>query len=370
MKSVSRLHPSQFLLMVMLVMATACGGSFSELPTGAPTTGEFPTNPGYLRASHPSSGMLTVFDADTFEVYRNVKLPPSTHDFSHRLEVDPAGRIWIGYSQIGIDHIRRKRDRVLVFSPDGDLLHELDIGCAPPDTGIAFANGYAFIGCAASGFYGKMIVIDPDTMEVVKTFNRVHPPSEDPAKEEFYISAVAEIVGSILVVGFGNPPRDYPRVTHYASAVTRVGVIDPETLTFRGYLTGLEPGMRVLSVLEVDGKAWLFNEMSHMEERPARTDVYVMDPQTLEIVDRFNLDHPFPNWAEHGDDGAIYIFHEVSIKKLQDAGYRSGLPGWTWRLVRKRSFPRQPCPTLTGWVFTGTGPVWPAKVRNPVVCGV
>ncbi len=321
MKGVSRLNPGLVLLMVMLVMAaTACSDSLDEL-----LKGEFPTNPGYLRASDPSTGMLTIFDADTFEVYRTVELPPSTDDFSHRLEIDPAGRIWIGYSQIGIDHLRRKKERVLIFSSDGELEHELDLGCAPVDTGIVFANGYAFVGCAASGFYGQVIVVDLDTMEVVKTFDRIHPPGEDPVKQSFYISAVAEAAGSILVIGFGNPPRDYPRVTNYASAVTRVAVIDSETLTLKGYLTGFEPGMRVLNVLEVYGKAWLFNELSHLAERPARTDVYVMDPQTLEIADRFNMDQPFPTWAEHGDDGTIYIFHEVTIELWSDAGYQSGI---------------------------------------------
>ena len=345
MKYVGRLGSGLVLMMVMSMMTAACSVQLAGLPadqlsehgplageppghdgpTDDPPAGEFPENPGYLRASHPSSGMLTIFDADTFEVYRKVKLPPSTDDFSHRLEIDPAGRVWIGYSQIGIDHIRPKSERVLVFSPNGDLLHELDLGCAPVDTGIAFANGYAFVACAASGFSGQVFVMDLDTMEVVKTFDKVRPPDEDADKQSFYISVVGAAAESIVIAGFGNPPRDYPRLTNSASAVTRVGVIDPETLTLRGYLTGFEPGMRVLSVLEVGGKAWLFNEMSHLEERPARTDVYVMDPQTLEIVDRFNLENPFPNWAEYGEDESIYIFHKVAIDRLREAGYRAGI---------------------------------------------
>ncbi len=340
MKCVSRLHLCRVFLMVMLVMATACNGLFDESPrpgppvgdparNGSPTdkspTGELPRNLGYLRASHPSSGRLTIFDADTFEVYRTVTLPPSTSGYSHRLEIDPAGRVWIGYSQIGIDHLSPKEDRVLVFSPNGDLEHELDLGCSPLDTGIAFTNGYAFVGCAASGFYGQVIVVDMDTMEVVKTFDRVHPPGDDSSGQLFYITTVAEVAGSILVVGAGHPPKGYQRLTPHYAVTTRVGVIDPETLTLRGYQTGLEPGLRILNVLEVDGKAWLFNELSHLAERPARTDVYVMDPRHPQIVDRLNLDHPFPNWAEHGDAGVIYIFHEVSTQRWRDAGYRAGI---------------------------------------------
>ena len=333
------------LMMVMSMMTAACSVQLAGLPADQPSehdpltgeppghdgpadelpTGEFPKNPGYLRASHPSSGMLTIFDADTFEVYRKVKLPPSTDDYSHRLEIDPAGRVWIGYSQIGIDHIRPKSERVLVFSSDGDLLHELDLGCAPVDTGIVFANGYAFVVCAGSGAYGQVFVVDLETVEVVKTFERVKPPNEDPSIRTFYITNIAEAAGSIVVTGAGHPPKGYQRLTPHYAVTTRVAIIDPETLTLRGYQTGFEPGLRVLSVLEVGGKAWLFNELSHLEERPARTDIYVMDPQTMEIVDRFNLENPFPNWAEYGEDESIHIFHKVAIDRLRDAGYRAGI---------------------------------------------
>ena len=290
--------------MIMLILATAVSGCQDEVEhsTGP---GNLPQNLGYVRAAHPQYSKLTIFDADTFEIYRTVDLPPSTLDYSHRLEIDPTGRIWIGYSQDGIDYLSRREDRVLIFSPNGDLEHELDLDCSPLDTGIAFANGYSFVGCAASGFYGKVFVIDTDTMEVVKTFDRVHPGDVDPYRQWFYITAVAEVAGSILVIGAGNPPQDYQRLTNHSAVTTKVGMIDPETLTFRGYLTGLEPGLRARSVLEVDGKAWLFNELSHMEEQPTRTDVYVMDPETLDIVDRFNLEHPFPLWAAWGNDRTI-----------------------------------------------------------------
>ena len=106
-----------------------------------------------------------------------------------------------------------------------------------------------------------------------------------------------------------------------------VGVIDAETLTFRGFQTGFRPGIRVLSALEVDGKAWLFNELSHLAERLPSTDVYVMDPLTLEIVDSFNLGRPFPTWAEKAEDGTIYISHMIHLEKWRAAGYRSRI---TW----------------------------------------
>ena len=309
--------------MAFLILVVVLNGCRDGLE-GPPAPTEFPENPGYLRAAHPRGGELIIFDADTFEIYRKVELPPSGTPDSHRLEIGPAGRIWIGFSRGGKDASPEEVNRVLVFSRDGGLEHELDLGCSSPDAGIAFANGYAFVGCRSIS-WSRVIVIDLSTMEPVKTFDRILPPLEDAAERGFYITAVAEVAGSILVAGWGRPPEDYQRLTNHSAGTTAVGVIDPETLIFRGFLTGLNPGLRVLSVLEVDGNAWLFNELGHMAERLPRIDVYVMDPRAMEIVDSFNLERPFPVWAQHGDDGTIYIYHGVSRGRWRDAGYRRGL---------------------------------------------
>ena len=334
--------------MVLLTLVVACSGAEPSPPkplaatpgSGFSLEAGLPAHVGYLRSSHAFGSRFTVFNADTFEVYRAVDLPPASIGLSHRLEFDPDGRVWLGYTQIGVDEITKDlefgkdpltiamaggQDRVLVFSPEGELEHELDIGCSPPDTGIAFAGGYAFIGCAASGFYGQVVIMDTATMEVVKVFDEVYPPGEDILQTPFYITAVEEVAGQILVVGDGSPPKEYQALTNHSAAYTRVGVIDPETLTMRGYLTGLEPGLRVLSVLEVDGMAWLFNAFSHLEERPPRTDVYVMDPESVEIVDRFNLEHPFPKMAEYGDEGVMFIYHRSPGEKINGVWYPTGI---------------------------------------------
>ncbi len=306
------------LLIVLAIMASGCQGNGSEV------YGDLPENVGYLHSGTPRLGQLTIFDADTFEVYRSVEIPISWEAYSHRLELDPMGRIWIGYAQDGMHH-RGRRSGVQVLSPRGELEHDLDLGCAPPDGGIAFANGLAFVGCAASGFSGRVFVVDLETLDVVNTFDDVIPPGENAAESNFYITTVVEVGGAILVVGSGSPPRDYSRVTNHSAVYTRVLVIDPEALEIRGWLVGIEPGLRVFDVLDVDGRAWLFNKLSHLEEHAPRVDVYVLDPVTVEVVDRFNLEHPFPRWAAQDDEGRAYIYHRVSFVRLRDAGFRSGV---------------------------------------------
>ena len=324
------------LCMALLTLVVACSGAGPSPPKSLPATPEagsspeagLPPNVGYLRSSHPFGSPFTVFNADTFEVYRRVELPRASIGPSHRLEFGPAGRIWLGYTQLGVDDLKLRgggTEGVLVLSPEGELEHELEIACSPPDTGIAFAGGYAFIGCASSGFSGRVVVMDAVTLEVVKVFDKVHPPGEDIDETPFYITAVEEVAGQILVIGYGRPPKGYQRVTNHSAAYTRVGVIDPKTLTIRGYLTGLEPGMRALNVLEVDGMAWLFNMFSHLEERAPRTDVYVMDPRSVEIVDQFNLEQPFPKWAEFGDEDVIFIYHGAPSRMIHGVQYWRGI---------------------------------------------
>ena len=76
--------------LVALAFVSACGGGDG----GA--RGTLPENIGYLRATDGSFGKLTIFDADTFEVYRTLDLPQALPGDSHRLERDDKGRIWIG----------------------------------------------------------------------------------------------------------------------------------------------------------------------------------------------------------------------------------------------------------------------------------
>ncbi len=103
------------------------------------------------------------------------------------------------------------------------------------------------------------------------------------------------------------------------SGVAIVARIDPDTLTVDDYKAEFAPGSKILDAVEVDGMAWLLNSFSHIPERPPRTDIYVMDPVTLEIVDSFNLPKPYPVWGTIGADGYVYIYHEnLSFRDFAD----------------------------------------------------
>ena len=285
-----------------------------------PALADPPANPGYMQASKGGNSQFIIFDADNYEIYRSVEFPSSWTPYSHRLEIGPNGRIWVGYDEAGDGlfafMLRDQRHGILVFAPDGTLLHDVDILCG--GSGMAFANGYAFVGCGSTVF-----AVDIETMAVVKRLDWEHPSGLSNSERRTVITAVEAIGTSILAFGFSYPPEDYKARTHHSASVTKIAVTDAESLTVRGYRNIPEPGLRVFSAVDVNGDAWIFNRLSHIAERPSRVDVYVMDPRTLEIVDSFNLGQPFPEWAEQDENGFIHIFNSALDHEWQ-SGFPSG----------------------------------------------
>ena len=304
-------------LAVALIVTAAAGCG----PSAAPPAGPLPENVGYLRSSssNESSNLskLIIFDADTFEIYRTVSLPESIVYTVNRLAKDDYGRIWLSYYQLGKKLFPiSDNSPVHVFSPNGELLHEVT-GCGAA-VNTVFANGRAFLLCTIN----QVAVIDLDTMTIVKIIDEVTPPLE--RGRFFSPSTLALVDGVILVFGDAAPPETYQRVTNTSGGVAMTVAIDPVTLEVVGYHAGLQPGSRIYDALDVGGQAWMLNKWSHMKERPPRTDIYVLDPHTLEIVHSFNLPHPYPNWGRVADDGTIYIFHIPESSEDYAAGLRPG----------------------------------------------
>ena len=93
----------------------------------------------------------------------------------------------------------------------------------------------------------------------------------------------------------------------------------------------------MFDVLDIGGEAWLFNELSHIEEHAHRTDVYVIHPSEAKILDQFNLTHPFPTWAAPDEDSMLYIRHWAKFDSQRNAGYLSGVTKLN-PITREQSF--------------------------------
>lgn len=285
-----------------------------------------PENLGYLRSAEwTEPGRLVVFDADTFEIYRTVEIPQSQEYVANRMELDDRGRIWLSYTQDGLGRLPWFiKTEVLVFSPGGELLHSLEPQCGPV-MDIAIAEGRAFLLCLWSGFYAQVVVIDIDTMEIIKTFEKIIPPvAEQRGLGIFFAYTIANVDGVILAVGLAAPPDDYESVTIYANGSAMVVAIHPETLEILGFHTDLSPGVDVKDIVSVNGQAWLLNNWSRIDEKLPREDVYILDPHTLQITGQLNLPQPYPIWGATGADGSVFIFHIVPSAEYQ-AGMRPGV---------------------------------------------
>lgn len=314
---ISPLRGAAALAFVLAAAAVAGCSQSSEPPPGP-----LPANVGYLRSSDnvdsSKLSQLVIFDADTFEIYRTVELSESVPYVTNRLAKDEYGRIWLSYGRYGNKFFPKSDDSaVLVFSPQGELLHQLITECGAA-VNIVFANGRAFLLCPLN----KVMVIDIDTMDIVKIIDEIAPPLEQGRYSFPYTLAVVD--GVILVFGGVAPPETYQRVTNTSAGVAVATAIDTSTLEITGYHTGLQPGSRVKDALDVDGQAWMLNLWSHLKERPPRTDVYVMDSHTQEIVNSFNLPQPYPHWGRVAADGTIYIFHFPLSTEDYNAGLRPG----------------------------------------------
>ncbi len=89
-------------------------------------------------AEHPGDQSLLLVDPADWATRRSVALP---HSQVSGLSRDPQGRLWVGFSQL----TTMLDNRVRVYSPAGDMLHELQ-PCQAPSAGDQFC-GRAGVHC-------------------------------------------------------------------------------------------------------------------------------------------------------------------------------------------------------------------------------
>ena len=102
-RKLSRLDPTGFCRVhVWTLVALAALAVLVGISCG-PALADPPTNPGYMRAFKGRNSQFIIFDADTYEIYRSVEFRSTPPLDSHRLEIGPNGRIWVGYAESGGD---------------------------------------------------------------------------------------------------------------------------------------------------------------------------------------------------------------------------------------------------------------------------
>jgi len=136
---------------------------------------------------------LVLFDSSSWAVVRRIRLPDSRAQSFAR---DPLGRIWVGLS----GDFDRADNRVLVFSPGGDLIRTVKV-CDIPQAGTAFAGGRAFVACMERGFGGTVSVIDLANLQVVDRITVKGAPGRP-----FLLTAIAAADEAVVVAAATEPP--------------------------------------------------------------------------------------------------------------------------------------------------------------------
>lgn len=205
-----------------------------------------PTHPLYIVAMIPrpsqdgTNNVLVTLNADTFEETNRTRLLDGM--MIRKLNRDPLGRIWIGYGWVPKNYT----NQVDIFQPNGQLLKSMEL-CGSLNVDIPFVNGYAFVPCFQNGPHPELIVVDLESLEIVKHVGLI----DDP---RFSFQAAATNGETILVVG--NNETD---------AITLL--IDTKSLEINK-LVSPDDGSRIFTVLVHNKQFYLLNQRSGVRPIP------------------------------------------------------------------------------------------------------
>ena len=261
-----------FALTGLLLLNAACK---STVQTKKPLQRPSYVLSGYNASAGFPHNSLTIFDAATWLVHRQVPIP---HSWAKNFSRDPQGRLWIGFS----GNIQKSDNRLQVYSSQGDLVKTLQ-PCVDPEAGISFAAGRAFVACAEKGFAGKVVVLNLNTLAVEKTI-----PLSLPNKN-FLLVASAASEDAVVVAGSGA-----------------IAIIDPRSLTVQAQLQ-LGDNIDIWDIIPHKGRFYLLNVGSWQQPREQAKDVLVLEPGKPPKITPLAL-APSPLWgAIEGD--VLYTYH-------------------------------------------------------------
>ncbi len=273
---------SRHLLVFVLVLLGAC----SDPPV------QTTARPGYLLTKSNAGNTLLIFDSDSFTVTRQVKLPRSIDESFNR---DPEGRVWIGFA----GDFQRNDNRVRVYSPQGDLIHELRL-CERPEGGIVFAGNYAFIVCANNGFSATVAVVDRDTL-AVKTSIPIT------LEGDFLAIASAANSDTVVVTGLTSGPEEG---SYAAVALINVSTLQAKPPLRLGYSSDIH------QILPFSGRFYLLNVGSWLMPRGEARDVFILTPGDPPTIESMSI-APSPLWGAILNDH-LYTYHDPTYNQLND----------------------------------------------------
>ncbi len=272
----------RILLVFVLVLLGAC----SDPPV------QTTARPGYLLVESDVRNTLTIFDSDSFTITRQIKLPQSWPESFSR---DPEGRVWIGFAS----DFQRNDNRVHVYSPQGDLIHELRL-CERPEGGIVFAGDYAFVVCANKGFSATVAVVDRSTL-TVKTSIPIT------LEGDFLAIASAANSDTVVVTGLTSGPEEG---SYAAVALINVSTLQAKPPLRLGYSSDIH------QILPFNERFYLLNVGSWLMPRGEARDVFILTPGDPPTIESMSV-APSPLWGAILNDH-LYTYHDPTYNQTND----------------------------------------------------
>lgn len=263
---------ASFLIALLLMLTSACKPKTqSKEPLQQPSY----VLSGYNVGAGFPRNALTIFDATTWKVHRQISIP---HSWAKNFSRDPQGRLWIGFS----GDIQNSDNRLHIYSLHGELLKTVQ-PCVDPEAGISFAAGRAFVACADKGFSGKVVVMNLETLAVEKIIELSLPDTN-----LLLISSAAN-EEAVVITG--------------SSVIT---LIDPRSLTVQAQIE-LGKNIDIWCIRPHKGRFYLLNVGSWRQPREQANDLLVLEPGNPPKIKPLAL-APSPLWgAIEGD--VLYTYH-------------------------------------------------------------
>jgi hypothetical protein len=200
-----------------------------------------------------------------------------------------------------LDHLD---DLVHVYSANGQLLKSLH-PCLRPDAGITFGAGKAFVACSETGFQGRIVAVDLETLGSVQEVQlRV------PDAAYFLESSYAD--DDFLIVAGGISPAD-PTMRKNLSGDSTVTILDPASL---GVISQVRlPDADVWRILRRLETFYLLNTGSWIRDRYSGTanDIFVLTPGSVPKIELLAV-APSPYVGDIGGS-VLWTFHNPTLNQ-------------------------------------------------------